>query len=101
MDRLLEDRMLPIVKFATLMGFMAVYDWAVVWLHYKPHPYFSTSLFLFGAGYAGYKYVAFKRTIERLRGCDQAGTVSGLSGNSWRTCWQMGRGCFTTWSVMT
>ena len=67
MDRLLEDRMLPILLFATLMGFMAVYDWAVVLLHYTPHPYFSTTLAIVGASYATYEYFDFKRTVERLR----------------------------------
>ena len=67
MDRLLEDRMLPTLLFATLLGFMAVYDWTVVLLHYTPHPFFSTTLALLGAGYATYKYFDFKRTIERLR----------------------------------
>ncbi len=56
MDRLLEDRMLPILLFATLMGFMAVYDWTVVLLQYTPWPGVSTTLALLGAGYAGYKY---------------------------------------------
>jgi hypothetical protein len=67
MDRLLEDRMLPILMFATMMGFMAVYDWTVVLLRYTPKPYLSTSLFLLGTGYATYKYFDFKRTVERLR----------------------------------
>jgi hypothetical protein len=67
MERLLEDRMLPIVMFAVMMGFMAVYDWSVVLLHYTPHPYFSSDLFLVGASYATYKFFDFKRTLERLR----------------------------------
>ena len=67
MDRLLEDRMLPTLLFATLLGFMAVYDWTVVLLHYTPHPFFSTTLALLGACYATYKYFDFKRTVERLR----------------------------------
>jgi hypothetical protein len=67
MDRLLEDRALPIIVFASVMGVMAIYDWAVILLHYTPRPYFSTTLALLGAGYATYKYFDFKRTIERLR----------------------------------
>jgi hypothetical protein len=67
MDHLLEDRMLPILMFAAMMGFLAVYDWTVVLLHFTPRPYVSTTLFLLGAGYATYKYFDFKRTVERLR----------------------------------
>jgi len=59
--------MLPILLFATLMGFMAVYDWTVALLQYTPRPAVSTTLALVGAGYAAYKYVDFKCTIDRLR----------------------------------
>ena len=67
MDHLLEDRMLPILMFAVMMGFMAVYDWTVVFLQYRPQPLLSTSLAVLGIGYATYKYFDFKRTVERLR----------------------------------
>ena len=67
MDRLLEDRILPIIMFTVMMGFVAVYDWTVVLLQYRPHPYLSTSLALVGAAYTTYKYFDFKRTMDRLR----------------------------------
>jgi len=67
MDRLLEDRILPIIMFTVMMGFMAVYDWTVVLLQYTPRPEVSTTLALVGAAYATYKYFDFKRTMERLR----------------------------------
>ena len=35
MDRLLEDRMLPVVVFAGVLVLIAVHDWLVVLLNYK------------------------------------------------------------------
>lgn len=96
MHRLLEDRMLPILLFAAMMGFVALYDWSVVLLHLTPRPYVSTTLFILGAGYATYKFFDVKRTIERSR---WGGTGSGSSGSSWRTCGRTVLACFTIWSA--
>jgi hypothetical protein len=67
MDRLLEDRMLPVIAFATVMGVMAVHDWLIVLFQYTPRPYITTTIALLGVGYATYKFFDFKRAIERLR----------------------------------
>jgi len=67
MDRLLEDRMLPIIMFATIVAVMALHDWLIALHLYTPQPYFSASLALLGIGYGTYKYFDFKRTVERLR----------------------------------
>jgi len=67
MERLVEDRLLPIMMFAVAMGIMATHDWCVVLLHYTPNLYLSTSLALLSGGYATYKYFDCKHTVERLR----------------------------------
>lgn len=93
MNRLLEDRILPVVLFAAMMGLMAVYDWSVVLLHYTPKPYLSTTLAFLGAAYATYSYFGFRRTMEHLKiGRDG----ERIAGSSWSPCGRTAPACFTT-----
>ena len=94
MDRLLEDRILPIIMFTFMMGFMAVYDWTVVLLQYTPRPEVSTTLaswepptpptstLISSAPWNAYAW---------------DGMASGSWANSWRTSGRTGRVSFTTW----
>ncbi len=67
MNRLLEDRMVPILVFAAILAVMAVHDWMIALSLYRPQPWFSLGVALLGIGYGILKYFDFKRTAERLR----------------------------------
>jgi hypothetical protein len=67
MNRLLEDRMVPIFMFATVLGAMAFFDWMTVFGFYRPQPWLTSGMALAGMGYGTYKFFDFRRTIERLR----------------------------------
>jgi hypothetical protein len=67
MNRLLEDRMVPILVFAAIFVVMAVHDWMIALSLYRPQPWFSLGVALLGIGYGTFKYFDFKRTVERLR----------------------------------
>lgn len=66
-DRLLEDKFLPIVVFATMIGFVTIYEWERSVFNFPPHPYWLTALALPTIGYCVYKYFALRKQLERLR----------------------------------
>ena len=67
MNPLLEDRLLPIVMFASVVTVMAVHDWLIALSLYRPLPWLTSGLAVFSIGYGTYRYFDFKRTVERLR----------------------------------
>jgi hypothetical protein len=66
MDRLLEDRLLPVVMFTAMMGMATVSEWLRWFSNSPPHPYFFTVLTLPMIVYSVYLYVSMRKRLERL-----------------------------------
>jgi hypothetical protein len=67
MDRIVEDKVLPLISFTTAIGVVACYEWLRWFLNLPPHPYFYTALALPLMGYCVYVYFSQRKRLERLR----------------------------------
>lgn len=82
MDRIVEDKLLPVVVFTTMIGVVTVSEWLRWFSNSPPHPYFYTALSLPMMAYCIYLYVAMRKRLERLRlGRDGERVVGQLLGH--------------------